>query len=96
MGLRPGRGANGPRHSNAAELAVHRAFVRQLTDSCEAAAGGDLEARSRPVPGADDFPELVALHHAVNRVLDTSDAFVRKSSASLTSAAEVGSTGACC
>jgi methyl-accepting chemotaxis protein len=88
MGLRTGRGGNGARHTEGAELAAYRAFVRQLTESCEAAAHGDLEARSRPVPGVEDVPELVALHHAVNRVLDVSDAFVRESSASLTSAAE--------
>jgi hypothetical protein len=35
--------------------------------ACEA--GGDLEARSHPVPGSEGDPELVALHDAVNRVL---------------------------
>jgi methyl-accepting chemotaxis protein len=40
------------------------------------------------VAGSDAVPELTALHHAVNRVLDVSDAFVRESSAALTSAAE--------
>jgi methyl-accepting chemotaxis protein len=74
--------------TEAEELAVYRAYVRRLTASCEAAAAGDLEARSQPVPGSEDVAELVALHHAVNRVLDVSDAFVRESSASLTSAAE--------
>jgi methyl-accepting chemotaxis protein len=82
-----GMGRNSPR-DDSAELAVHRAFVRQLTKACEAAATGDLEARSRPVDGVADVPELLALHDAVNRVLDVSDAFVRESSAALTSAAE--------
>ncbi|WP_051515842.1 methyl-accepting chemotaxis protein [Candidatus Blastococcus massiliensis] len=72
----------------AEELEVYRAFVRQLTETCEAAARGDLEARSRPAPQVEEIPELRALHHAVNRVLDVSDAFVRESSASLASAAE--------
>jgi len=76
------------RGSTVDELAVHRASVRQLTATCEAAARGDLEVRSNPVPGADQVPELMALHHALNRVLDVSDAFVREAGASLTAAAE--------
>ncbi|SFK39539.1 methyl-accepting chemotaxis protein [Geodermatophilus ruber] len=77
----------GTRRSDAAELAVYRAFVRQLTETCDAAARGDLEARSRLAPGPAAVPELAALHHGVNRVLDVSDAFVRESSAALSSAA---------
>ncbi|RBY93311.1 chemotaxis protein [Blastococcus sp. TF02A-30] len=69
-------------------MAVYRAFVRQLTRTCEAAAAGDLEARSAAPEGAAGIPELVALHHGVNRVLDVSDAYVRESSAALTTAAE--------
>src|SRR4030095_4647326 len=84
---RPGQDAP---PTEAEELAVYRAYVRLLTRTCEAAAGGDLEARSQPVPGSEGVPELVALHDAVNRVLDVSDAFVRESSAALTSAAEGG------
>ncbi|MGY1825223.1 MULTISPECIES: methyl-accepting chemotaxis protein [unclassified Blastococcus] len=87
MGIRAGRG-EGSRRSDAAELALHRDFVRQLTAACEAAARGDLEARSRIEPAAEEVPDLVALHHALNRVLDVSDAFVRESSAALTSAAD--------
>jgi methyl-accepting chemotaxis protein len=83
VGIR--RGTGGAR-SDAEELARYRAFVQQLTRTCEAAAAGDLEARSSTPP--DEVPELVALHHAVNRVLDVSDAFVRESSAALTTAAE--------
>jgi methyl-accepting chemotaxis protein len=85
MGL---RGSRGRQRSDAAELAVYRAFVRQLTETCEAAARGDLEARSRPPAEVGSMPELRELHHAVNRMLDVSDAFVRESSAALTSAAE--------
>ncbi|GAA4306589.1 hypothetical protein GCM10023162_10610 [Klenkia terrae] len=80
---RPSRGRD-----DAAELAVYRAFVAQHTEDCAAAARGDLEARSRPVPGSADIPALVALGDGVNRVLDVSDAFVREASASLTSASE--------
>jgi methyl-accepting chemotaxis protein len=83
VGFRRERGGD-----DAAELAVYRAFVRQLTETCEAAARGDLEARVTPDPAVATRPELTALHHALNRVLDVSDAFVRESSAALTSAAE--------
>jgi methyl-accepting chemotaxis protein len=74
--------------SDAEELEIHRAFVRRLTETCDAAARGDLEARSMPVPGMADVPELMALHHGVNRVLDVSDAYVREASAALTTAAQ--------
>ncbi|TFV52043.1 chemotaxis protein [Blastococcus sp. TF02A-35] len=76
------------RRGDAEELAVYRDFVRQLTKACEAASKGDLEVRSRLTPAAESVPELTALHHALNRVLDVSDAFVRESSAALSSAAE--------
>jgi methyl-accepting chemotaxis protein len=78
----------GPQRSDAEELAVYRAFVTQLTATCDAAARGDLEARSRTTDQVASVPALQELHDAVNRVLDVSDAFVRESSASLTSAAE--------
>ena len=74
--------------SDAQELEVYRAFVRRLTETCEAAARGDLEARAVPVAGSDAVGELVALQHGVNRALDVSDAFVRESRAALASAAE--------
>jgi methyl-accepting chemotaxis protein len=87
MGFRSPREKTGALNA-AAELEIYRAFVRGLTETCESAARGDLEARLRPMPAASAIPELVAVHHAVNRVLDVSDAFVRESSAALTSAAE--------
>ncbi|WP_209313785.1 methyl-accepting chemotaxis protein [Blastococcus sp. TF02A_35] len=86
MGMRSLRDAG--RRGDAEELAVYRDFVRQLTKACEAASKGDLEVRSRLTPAAESVPELTALHHALNRVLDVSDAFVRESSAALSSAAE--------
>ncbi|SHN84681.1 Methyl-accepting chemotaxis protein (MCP) signalling domain-containing protein [Geodermatophilus obscurus] len=85
MGIR--RRPDAGRRSDADELAVYRAFVRQLTETCRAAARGDMEARSRPAPGVGSVPELQALNDGVNRVLDVSDAFVREASAVLTSAA---------
>ena len=85
MGIR--RRTEGGRRSNTEELAVYREFVRQLTRTCQAAARGDLEARSRPIDGVAEVPELQALNDAVNSMLDVSDAFVREASAALTSAA---------
>ncbi|MGY1693224.1 methyl-accepting chemotaxis protein [Geodermatophilus sp. SYSU D01105] len=85
MGFRA-RGAD--RRNDAEELAVYREFVRELTATCQAAARGDLEARSRPTAGSEDVPELRALQHSVNSMLDVSDAFVRESSAALTAAAQ--------
>ena len=85
MAFRTPRGAG---RDDAAELAVYRAFVRQLTEVLAASGTGDLEARSRPVAGSDGVPELVALQDAANRALDVADAFVREASAALTSAAE--------
>jgi methyl-accepting chemotaxis protein len=87
MGLRRNRRDDG-RPDAAAELEIYRAFVRRLTETCEAAARGDLEVRSQPSRESDDIPELVALRHGLDRVLDVADAFVRESSAALTSAAE--------
>ena len=85
MGIR--RRPDGARRSDAEELAVHREFVQQLTRTCQAAARGDLEARSRPTAGVADVPELQALNDGLNSVLDVSDAFVREAPAALTSAA---------
>ncbi|WP_142023843.1 hypothetical protein [Blastococcus colisei] len=52
-------------------------FVRALTPTCEAAARGDLEARSCLDPAMDTVPELPTLHDAPNRTLDVSGAFAR-------------------
>ncbi len=87
MAIRRTRSTEG-RRSEAAELAAYREFARELTATCAAAAGGDLEARMRPTGASAGIPELQALVDEVNRVLDVSDAFVRESSAALTSAAD--------
>jgi methyl-accepting chemotaxis protein len=55
-------------------------WLRRLAEVCERAAAGDLEARAPDVP---DDPELSALCHGLNRVLDLSDAFVREASAAM-------------
>ncbi len=44
MGFQLSRGAATERRGDAEELALYRAFVAQLTATCEAAAAGDLEA----------------------------------------------------
>lgn len=72
----------------ARELAAYKAMVAAVLETCRAAGTGDLEARTLFVPEARDYPELVALRHSLNRVLDLSDAFIREAGASLTSASE--------
>ncbi|MGA5303071.1 methyl-accepting chemotaxis protein [Nucisporomicrobium flavum] len=59
--------------------------MRRLTEACRRAAAGDLEAR---VPPLGDTPEDRELRSTVNDLLDTIDAFVRESGASLAAAAE--------
>lgn len=54
-------------------------ILRGLTDICDRAARGDLEARA---PEIQD-PELAVLGHGLNRLLDQIDAFVRESSAAM-------------
>jgi methyl-accepting chemotaxis protein len=79
-----------PRRTGSAdgELADYRAFVARLTEVCERAAAGDLEARVLTEPGTEHLEDLGALRDALNRVLDRTDAFVREAGASLTSASE--------
>ncbi|GAA0508958.1 hypothetical protein Ade02nite_62440 [Paractinoplanes deccanensis] len=56
-----------------------------ITEVCRKAAAGDLEAR---LPSIGDSPEAVAARNAINGLLDTSDAFLRESSAASAAAAE--------
>ncbi len=56
-----------------------------ITDICLRAADGDLEAR---IVGIDEEDELAPVCHAVNRVLDVADAFVREASAAMDSCAQ--------
>jgi len=62
--------------------------VRELTRACVAAADGDLEARVQALPGTEEHPDLLELRHAVNLLLDRTDAYVRESAASLEAAAD--------
>ncbi|MEV4343375.1 methyl-accepting chemotaxis protein [Actinoplanes sp. NPDC049596] len=56
-----------------------------ITEVCRKAAAGDLEAR---LPSIGDTAEAQAARTAINNLLDTSDAFLRESSAASAAAAE--------
>ncbi|BAL92373.1 putative methyl-accepting chemotaxis protein [Actinoplanes missouriensis 431] len=58
--------------------------VRVVTDVCDRARGGDMEAR---VPPLGDAPEAAGLRTAVNGLLDQVDAFVREAGAASAAAA---------
>lgn len=58
-------------------------FIRLLSEVCTAAAKGDLERRLM-VTSSD--PEMMQIAYSVNHLLDSTDAFVRESTASLTAA----------
>lgn len=64
------------------------AVLAEIRRVSEAAAGGDLEARVRHVPGMDADADLVATRRAFNLVLDRTDAFTREAGASLAAASE--------
>lgn len=66
------------------ELSTERRWIQTATEVMGAASRGDLEPR---VLHIDAEGELGALLHAINRLLDITDAFVRESGASLTAAA---------
>ena len=86
--IAPRRKASSSSAETARELAAYKAMVAAVLETCRAAGSGDLEARTLFVAEASDYPELVALRHSLNRVLDLSDAFIREAGASLTSAGE--------
>ncbi len=60
-------------------------WIHEATRVCTSAASGDLEAR---ILNIDDGDELAPMLHAINHLLDMTDAFVRESSASLSFASE--------
>ena len=53
---------------------------RMALDVCKAVAEGDFEAR---ITGIDPKDTYAALYHAINRMIDRTDAYVRESTASL-------------
>ena len=59
--------------------------LRLITDVCNRAAAGDFEAR---LPSIGDSEEARAARHALNRLLDKTDSFVREAGAALGAAAE--------
>ena len=68
-----------------AELARYQTALRQVTEVCLAAARGDLEPRLLEIP---EHGDLAAPMHAINHMLDLTDAFVREASASLQAASD--------
>lgn len=68
------------------ELSEHatRAWIRQAAEVCRAAAKGDLERRLLRIDCEGELGELL---HAINQLLDMSDAFAREATASLEHAA---------
>ena len=68
-----------------AELDAQRRWIRAAADVCQRAAHGDLESR---VLGIDVDGELGEMLHAINHLLDMTDAFVRESGAALAHASE--------
>lgn len=58
--------------------------AEELLRACHAIADGDLETR---LPQVED-PTLEKLRHAVNRLVDVTDAYVRESAASLRAASD--------
>ncbi len=62
-------------------------WLAQAREVCESAARGDLEARVLNIEGEID-EDLAATLHAINHLLDMTDAFVREASASLSFASD--------
>ena len=60
-------------------------WIRKIADVCERASHGDLEARLLNVDVGGDLERMI---HAINGMLDYTDAFVRESKASLSYAAK--------
>lgn len=60
-------------------------WIREATKVCQRAARGDLEAR---VLHIDEEHETAPMLHAINHMLDMTDAFVRESTTSLSFAAQ--------
>ena len=82
---RPGRGYAGLAVPPAEDAGSRRAQVERLAQACRAIADGDLEIR---LPTVEDDPDLEDLRHAVNRLVDVTDAYVRESAASLRAASD--------
>jgi len=66
--------------SHAADAAAQQALIAKLIDACVRASEGDLESR---IVGLDPDSEFSPLAHAINHLLDMSDAFVREAAAAM-------------
>ncbi len=62
------------------ELALYRKALDEIASVAQSASQGDLEPR---VPFLGDEPQLQAVRHALNLMLDLTDAYVRESRAAL-------------
>ena len=60
-------------------------WVKEATRVCRSAAGGDLEARVLHIDEDSQFAQML---HAINQMLDLTDAFVREAGASLSFASD--------
>ncbi len=65
--------------------AIESKWINEATRVCSSAATGDLEAR---ILNIDEKSELAPMLHAINHMLDMTDAFVREAGASLAFASE--------
>ena len=63
----------------------HQAWIKKAADVCAAAAGGNLEVRLLNVDAEDDLARMI---HAINSLLDYTDAFVREAKAVLECSAQ--------
>lgn len=66
--------------SSAATDETTQHFIRVITQVCERASRGDLEAR---VTGLSDAPDWKPMADAINRMLDLADCYVREASAAM-------------
>ena len=64
---------------------VSRHWIDEATRVCTAASKGDLEAR---ILNIDEESEMAPMLHAINHMLDMTDAFVREAGASLSFASQ--------
>jgi methyl-accepting chemotaxis protein len=71
--------ANRPSSAPSAHVSAEQ-WIRRAAEVCRAAARGDLEERILRIEAAGELGELL---HAINHLLDMTDAFVREATASL-------------
>jgi len=70
---------------NATKKTTDAEWIAEARRVCEAAASGDLEPRLLGIDAEGDLAELL---HAINHLLDMTDAFVREAAAALSFASE--------